>query len=83
MPKVKPFEMIGENKAIMGYHLGRLKGAEHKIKAAISGIDSIIAQGHLSPVIGKIFPFEQVDQAHTYIQDRKNFGKVLLDFTHS
>jgi len=83
MPKVKPFEMIGENKAIMGYHLGRLKGAEHKIKAAITGIESIIEKGHLSPVIGKIFPFEQADQAHTYIQDRKNFGKVLLDFTHS
>ena len=81
MPKVKPFEMIGANKAIMGYHLGRLKGAEHKIKAAITGIEGIIEKGHLSPVIGKIFSFDKANEAHKYIQDRKNFGKVLLDFT--
>ena len=28
----------------------------------------------------EIFPFTEADKAHTYIQDRKNFGKVLLDF---
>ena len=34
MPKVKPYQMIGSNKRIMGYHLGRLKGAGHKIEYA-------------------------------------------------
>ena len=81
MPKIKPFEMIGKNKAIMGYHLGKLKGAEHKIKRAIDGISLMIEAGNISPVIGKTFPFDQASEAHTYIQERKNFGKVLLDFT--
>ena len=60
MPSFKPMSLMSQNKSVMGYHLGRLKGAEHKIKAAISGIESIIEKGHLSPVIGKIFPFEQI-----------------------
>ena len=81
MPKIKPFEMIGKNKAIMGYHLGRLKGAEHKIKRAMAGIYKMIEAGHVSPVVGKVFSFDEVSQAHDYIQKRKNFGKVLLDFT--
>ena len=34
----------------------------------------------IKPVIDKVFPFQQADKAHQYIQDRKNFGKVLLDF---
>tara|TARA_B100001123_G_C15254689_1_gene1004220 strand:+ start:665 stop:1690 length:1026 start_codon:yes stop_codon:yes gene_type:complete len=83
MPKVKPFEMIGKNKAIMGYHLGRLKGAEHKIKRAVDGIAPIIASGNVQPVIGKVFSFDEAGLAHEYIQQRKNFGKVLLDFTTS
>jgi len=31
-------------------------------------------------VIDKIFPFTEADKAHEYIQNRKNFGKVLIDF---
>ena len=81
MPKIKPFEMIGNNKAIMGYHLGRLKGAEHKIKYAINGLDKIILKGEVNPIISKIFPFDRTPDAHQYIQDRKNFGKVLIDFS--
>jgi NADPH:quinone reductase-like Zn-dependent oxidoreductase len=81
MPKMKPYEMIGKNKAIMGYHLGRLKGAEHKIKRAIEGISLMIQAGKVDPVVGKVFSFDQASDAHTYIQERKNFGKVLLDFT--
>ena len=41
----------------------------------------MIEGGNISPVIGKTFPFDQASEAHTYIQERKNFGKVLLDFT--
>ena len=81
MPKMKPYEMISKNKSIMGYHLGRLRGAEHKIKRAIQGISLMIQAGHVDPVVGKVFPFDQASKAHSYIQERKNFGKVLLDFT--
>ena len=81
MPKFKPFEMIGKNKAVMGFHLGRLKGAEHKVKRAMLGINTMIDAGHIDPVVGKVFSFDRACDAHQYIQDRKNFGKVLLDFT--
>ena len=81
MPKIRPFELIGKNKAIMGYHLGQLKGAEHKIKRAILGIGKMIEEGHISPVVGKVFPFDEAALAHAYIQKRKNFGKEIIDFT--
>ena len=32
----------------------------------------------MKPVVDQIFPFERAAEAHHYIQDRKNFGKVLL-----
>ena len=81
MPKIKPFEMIGYNKSVMGYHLGRLKGAEHKVKRSMLALQAMIDDSNIKPVIDSIFPFDEASQAHQHIQDRKNFGKVLLDFT--
>jgi len=80
MPKYKPMDLMSENKSIMGYHLGRLAGAEYKIQHAVSKLSKLVEDGKLSPVIDKTFPFPEAHKAHTYIQNRKNFGKVLLDF---
>ena len=82
MPTIKPFEMIGKNKSVMGYHLGKLKGAEHKVQRSMIELLKIINQNKaIKPVIDSIFPFDEANKAHQHIQDRKNFGKVLLDFT--
>ena len=37
-------------------------------------------KGKINPHVDKVFPAEQVADAHHYIQDRQNIGKVLLDF---
>ena len=39
-----------------------------------------IENGKINPHVDKEFPANQVADAHHYIQDRKNIGKVLLDF---
>jgi len=35
-------------------------------------------EGVVKPVIAESFKFSEAPKAHHYIQDRKNFGKVLL-----
>ena len=80
MPKYKPMNLMSENKSIMGYHLGKLAGAEDKIERAVVALGQIVKKNNIKPVIDKIFPFTEAHKAHRYIQDRKNFGKVLLDF---
>jgi NADPH:quinone reductase-like Zn-dependent oxidoreductase len=34
--------------------------------------------GNLHPVIDKIFPLAQAEQAHAYVANNQNFGKVVL-----
>ena len=80
MPKYKPMNLMSENKSIMGYHLGKLAGAEDKIERAVVALGEIVKKNNIKPIIDKIFPFTEAHKAHRYIQDRKNFGKVLLDF---
>ena len=41
----------------------------------------MINDNDIHPIIDNIFPFENAADAHRHIQNRKNFGKVLLDFT--
>ena len=80
MPKYKPMNLMSENKSIMGYHLGRLAGAEDKIELAVAALSQIVQKNKIRPVIDRVFPFTDAHKAHSYIQDRRNFGKVLLDF---
>ena len=80
MPKFRPMDLMSRNRSVMGYHLGRLSGAEYKIQLAAAELNEMAGAGKIKPVIDKVFPFTEADKAHAYIQARKNFGKVLLDF---
>lgn len=37
-----------------------------------------LAEGRLKPSVDKTFPLEQCGEAHRYLQDRRNIGKVVL-----
>lgn len=80
IPRFNPGLMIGANKSVMGYHLGKLEGAEHKIKFAVERLLTLAKEGKAVPVIDRVFHYTDAADAHRYIQDRKNFGKVLLEF---
>ena len=81
MPKYKPMDLMANNKAVMGYHLGRFKGHEWKVKRSIDNLIKIVNKYNLHPVIDSKFSYNEASTAHRHIQSRKNFGKVLLDFT--
>ena len=81
MPKYKPMDLMANNKAVMGYHLGRFKGHEWKVKRSIDNLVKLVNDYDLHPVIDSKFLYTEAEKAHRHIQSRKNFGKVLLDFT--
>ncbi|NQU68364.1 MAG: zinc-binding dehydrogenase [Candidatus Marinimicrobia bacterium] len=81
IPRFNPGLMLGQNKSVMGYHLGKLAGAEHKIKFAVEKLIALAESEKITPVIDRVFHYTDAAGAHRYIQDRKNFGKVLLDFS--
>ena len=37
-----------------------------------------MSPGKIQPVVGETFPFGQAAEAHRYIPDRNNTGKVIL-----
>tara|TARA_B100001123_G_scaffold199576_1_gene226829 strand:- start:123 stop:1142 length:1020 start_codon:yes stop_codon:yes gene_type:complete len=79
-PKFSPLNMIGKNKAIFGVHMGTIKDLE-LMRTEIEILVSMLNNKEIEPIIDKVFHFEDVANAHYYIHNRKNRGKVLLDFS--
>ena len=78
-PKFDPLKMMSSNRGVFGIHLGRWKNLDHLEKAK-DDLLSWIDEGKINPHVDKVFSKEQTSDAHHYIQDRKNIGKVLIDF---
>jgi synaptic vesicle membrane protein VAT-1 len=78
MPSFRPIPMMNENRGVFGINLGHLMDQVDKLSAALQEVLALTAKGTLDPVVDKAFPFAQAGEAHRYIQERKNFGKVLL-----
>jgi len=79
-PKFNPFKMMNSNKAVFGVHMGTWKD-EAILKSQVMALVEMLEDGRISPIVDKVFRFEQVAAAQQYMHDRKNRGKVLLDFS--
>jgi synaptic vesicle membrane protein VAT-1 len=77
-PKFKPFDMLDKNRGVFGINLGHLWHETERSRAVFEKVMAKVGDGTLAPVIDREFNFDQAVQAHAYMQERKNFGKVLL-----
>jgi NADPH:quinone reductase-like Zn-dependent oxidoreductase len=78
MPKFKPVPLMNENRGVFGVNMGHLWDRGAELGAMTRAIVDLCAAGTLDPVVDRAFPFAAAGAAHEYIQERKNFGKVLL-----
>jgi NADPH:quinone reductase-like Zn-dependent oxidoreductase len=77
-PKFKPFDMLENNRGVFGINLGHLWHETERSRVIFEKIMAKVGEGTLVPVIDREFSFAEAAQAHAYMQERKNFGKVLL-----
>jgi NADPH:quinone reductase-like Zn-dependent oxidoreductase len=73
-----PGALINNNKGVFGVNMGHMWSEVHLLAQWTDVLLDLYTQGVIKPHIDRVFSFEQAADAHHYIQDRKNFGKVLL-----
>jgi len=73
-----PMSLISANKGVFGVNLGHLWGEIDRIRGWGEQLLDLWAQGAIKPKIARSFTFDEAADAHHFIQDRKNIGKVLL-----
>jgi NADPH:quinone reductase len=64
--------------SVHGLWLTYLSTKRELVNAAWKQLSTWTAQGHLRPIIGKVFPLEQAQEAYRLLADGKNFGKIVL-----
>ena len=78
-PKFNPIKMMSSNKAIFGVHMGLLDD-NSIFEGHLSALSKMLEDNEIDPIIDSIWRFERVSEAQKHMHDRKNRGKILLDF---
>ena len=79
-PSVHPLTLVGKNQGVFGIQLLYLKDKETLLAPAMEKIFQGILAGQWKPILDRTFPLsrEGAVEAHHYLHDRKNLGKVVL-----
>lgn len=75
-----PLSMMSANRSVMGFHLGRLEQARPRVTAAVEQLIRLAERGTIHPIIDSVIPCTDAPAAHRRMQERKNLGKILIDF---
>src|SRR2546430_2117712 len=77
-PRLQPLGLMNRNKGVFGLNLGHMWGEGENVAGRTREIMRGVAEGWIRPHVDRAFPFDQVADAHRYIEGRKNIGKVVL-----
>ncbi|XP_038044973.1 synaptic vesicle membrane protein VAT-1 homolog [Patiria miniata] len=77
-PNFKPFDMMVQNKAVCGFHLGYLEKEVDLLHNAVHDIMKMYQEGQVKPHVDSVWEMSKVGAAMQHIQERKNVGKVIL-----
>ncbi len=78
MPWWKSLSIMNENKGIFGLNMLHWWDREGSIDRLVEPLLAGLAKGGLAPVVAEAFPFDQAPDAHRFIEERRNIGKVVL-----
>ncbi|HKK46362.1 MAG TPA: zinc-binding dehydrogenase, partial [Balneolaceae bacterium] len=77
-PIYHPLPLLNKNRGVFGVNLGHLWHEPEKARTWISHILEGIEEGWIYPHVDQTFAFADIADAHRYIEDRQNVGKVIL-----
>ena len=64
--------------ALIGVNIGRLWGLSDLLTSELRAILDGVAQGAFRPIVDLEVPFAEAPRAHQRLEQRENFGKVVL-----
>lgn len=79
-PRFHPLSLVERNIGVFGVHLLHLQAKQAMLRPALEEIFRGVAVGELRPVVDRTFPLNRAGavEAHRYLHQRRNLGKVVL-----
>lgn len=80
-PQATPFPLfnvLSKSLTLRGYLVHEIAGDPARLAAAKAFILDGLNDGSLTPIITRTFPFEEIVEAHRYLESNEQFGKVVV-----
>ncbi len=78
IPWWKSLNLMNENKGVFGLNMLKWWEREGSLDRVTEPLTADLEAGRLEPVVAEAFPFERAGEAHEFIAQRRNVGKVVL-----
>jgi NADPH:quinone reductase-like Zn-dependent oxidoreductase len=78
MPRFNALKLMNDTKSVMGLNLLHWWDARGSLDELMRPLQELLERGVIRPVVAEAFPFDRAADAHRYIQERRNVGKVVL-----
>ena len=78
IPWWKSLALMNENKGVFGLNMLKWWEREGSLDRVTEPLMADLEAGRLEPVVSEAFPFERAGDAHKFIAERRNVGKVVL-----
>jgi hypothetical protein len=75
---VPPLALIAKILTIKGHNIWATSGNPERQKAAVDFVINGLEKGTLKPIIDRVFPFDQIVNAHRYLEAGEQIGKIVV-----
>lgn len=70
--------VLGKTLTLRGYLVHEITGNPEKLEAAKAFILEGLEDDTLTPIVDRTFPFDQIVEAHRYLESNEQFGKIVV-----
>jgi NADPH:quinone reductase-like Zn-dependent oxidoreductase len=78
MPRFNALKLMNDTKSVMGLNLLHWWDDRGSLEEVTRPLGELLDRGVIRPVVAEAFPFDRAADAHRFIQERRNVGKVVL-----
>ena len=78
MPRFNPMKLMSDSRSVIGLNMLRLWDAKGSLRDYTEPLRAWIDAGAIRPVLAREFRLDDGAEAHRYMHERKNVGKVVL-----
>ncbi len=78
MPRFNLIKQMSDSKSVIGLNALTLWDQQGSLERYLGALEEMVADGTVKPVVAESFPFERAPDAHRFLGERRNVGKVVL-----
>ncbi|MGA9524183.1 MAG: medium chain dehydrogenase/reductase family protein [Myxococcaceae bacterium] len=76
-----PMGLMEANRTVSGVNMGRMWSEAALLHRHLDRLLELYENGRIKPHVDKVFALSQAADAHRYMQERRNVGKIVFDCT--